>query len=86
MSTITTTINSEAWTTIANFSGVLAQHISITREEQVDFEIAYDPNPTTPICKVTTSCLGVETKHIPSGGKIYAKTLSGTATIVLNWK
>lgn len=86
MTVITTAINSETWTQIASFVGVLAKYMTISREENVDFEIAYDPYPTTPVCKVTHSFLGVETKIIPSGAKVYAKTISGTATIIVNWK
>ena len=86
MSTRTTSINSSTWTEIADFIGVVVKYMTVSREEETDFEIAYDPNPTTAICKVTKSFIAFDTSTIPSGGKVYAKAITGSATIVVNWK
>ena len=86
MSTKTTAINASTWTEIANFVGINVREMSISREEEVDFDIAYAPLDSTAFYRVTKSFIAFETEHMPSGGKVFAKTVSGNATIVVNWR
>ena len=85
MATKSTAINSTGWTEIADLTHEYLRHLVLSREEEIDFDIAYDPNPTTAILRITSSFLAIELDYFPSGGKIYAKSVSGTATIVANW-
>lgn len=74
------------WTMVVDFTGKWVQYMTISREQDVECLIGFgNEAPSEPEFTLTHSFIGIESRRVPSGSKLWAKVTTGTADVVVNY-
>jgi hypothetical protein len=74
------------WSLVADFTGKYVKFMSVSREEEVELQIGFgSTQPTVAEFILTESFLAIQTRRVPSGSKVWARTLASTADVVINY-
>jgi hypothetical protein len=77
------------WTLVADWNGKYVKNATISRESEQEVQLVYGPpapsETDAPEWIVTKSFVGVRTKHLPSGGQVYARMTVEPEEVVVNY-
>jgi hypothetical protein len=74
------------WSLVADFTGKYVKYMSVSREEEVELQIGFGNSaPSAAEFIVTQSFIAIRTRRVPSGSKVWARVLEGTADVVVNY-
>jgi hypothetical protein len=87
--TSTRTTVGTTYTLIADWTGLRPKTATISRESEQEMQIVYGPpapaETDAPEWIVTKSFVGIRTRHLPSGGQMYARMVDAAEDCVVNY-